>query len=72
MAYDFVRKVIRMFDSSKKEYKDEVLRQSTKNNICTEVFKKMKMSNHKMKGNSLKVNSFYELVQFAHLCWHLK
>ena len=70
MAYDFVRKVTRMFDSSKKEYKDEVLRQSTKNNVCTEVFKKM--SNHKMKGNSLEVNSFYELVQFAHLCGHLK
>ena len=68
MAYDFVRKVIRMFDSSTKEYKDEVLRQSTKD--CTEVFKKM--SNHKVKGNSLKVNSFYELVQFAHLCWYLK
>ena len=34
------------------------------------VFKKM--SNHKLKGNSLKGNAFYELVQFPHMRWHSK
>ena len=59
-----------MLDSSKKEYEAEVVRESTRNNVCIDMFKKM--SNHKMKGNSLKVKSFYELVQFPHLGWHLK
>ena len=59
-----------MFDSSKKEYKDEVVRDSTRNNVCTDMPKKI--SSHKMEGNSLKVNPFYELVQFIHLGWRLK
>ena len=61
MDYNFVTKVIRMFDSSKMGYKDQVVQGVLKN-----------ISNHKLKGNSLKFNAFYALVQFAHLRWHSK
>ena len=46
-------KILRIFDLSKKDYNNKVVKENIWNDTCKEVFKKM--SNHKVKGNSLKV-----------------